>query len=392
MPKPPPSTTPNLPPIAISRPFLGEEEEQAAREALRSGWVGQGPRVAELEDRLKTLLGAPHAVALSSGTAALHLALLALEIGPGDEVVVPASSFIATANVVLMAGARPVLADVDPRTANLDVGDAAQRITSRTRALLVVHQLGLPADLPACLTLCARHDLALVEDAACALGSRHGAEPIGRPHGIMACFSFHPRKVITTGEGGAITTADGKLAERLRLLRNHGAEPTGLPVHRGDALRYPSLGFNARMSDLAAAVGLAQLGRLPVLLARRAALAARYHRLLEGHPALLLPDPAPTRVTPNWQSYQVLLSGECPHAPADLADALAAQGVDTRPGLTAIHREPLYAAANPGLTLPGVERIAARGLMLPLHPGLSDEDVDRVCEALTAALAPAPGG
>lgn len=379
------SHSPDAAPIAISRPSLGREEEEAARDTLRSGWVGQGPRVAAFEERLAAVLEAPHVVAFSSGTSALHLSLLALGIGPGDDVLVPASSFVATANAVLMTGAQPRFADVDPATANLDVEDAARRLTPRTRALLVVHQLGLPADLEACLRLCARHGLSLVEDAACALGSRHGTEPIGRPHGALAAFSFHPRKVITTGEGGAVTTADATLAERLRRLRNHGAESQGVPPHRADAVRYPALGYNARMSDLAAAVGIAQLARLPALLERRAALAARYHARLGSHHALALPRLDPPGVTPSWQSFQLLVAG--PHSPSSLADALAREGIDTRPGLTAIHREPLYATSNAGLSLPGAERIAERGLMLPLHPGLTYDDVDRVSTALLDALA-----
>jgi perosamine synthetase len=361
---------------------MGKEEAEAACQAIRSGWVGQGPRVAEFEARLASLLGAPHAVVLSSGTAALHLALLAMGIGPGDEVLVPASSFIATANAVLMTGARPVFADVNPRTANLDVSDASLRVTPRTRALLVVHQLGLPADLHACRELCNRHGLRLVEDAACALGSRYGSEPIGRPHGLAACFSFHPRKVITTGEGGAVTTADAIVAERIRHLRNHGAEPTGLPPHRGGAIRYPILGYNARMSDLEAAVGLEQLDRLQWLLGKRAALAARYDSRLRGHSALDLPSLNPPGVTPSWQSYQVLLTPECPLSADAVAIALAEAGVDSRPGLTALHLEPLYLETNRGLCLPGAEQIAANGLMLPLHPGLSDSDVDLVCHIL----------
>lgn len=378
------------PRIPISRPSLGAEEERAAAEALRSGWIGQGPRVAAFEAALAQTLGAPEVVVLSSGTAALHLALLALDVGPGDEVVVPASSFVATANAVLMTGARPVFADVDPHTANLDPEDATRRFTPRTRALMVVHQLGLPANLEACLALCESRGIPLVEDAACALGARVGGTPIGRPHGAVACFSFHPRKVITTGEGGAVTTADAGLATRLRALRNHGAEAGPGPAHHGGAVRYPALGYNARLSDLAAAVGIVQLGRLSGLVARRAALAARYHQRLGAQPDLELPELSPPGVTPCWQSYQLLLGPGCALPRDIVADALSLAGIDTRPGLTAIHTEPLYTAGAAPPSLPGTERVAARGLMLPLYPELTEAEVDRVCEVLLGVLSAAP--
>ncbi len=371
-------------PIPITRPTLGPEEQAAVAETLASGWVGQGPRTAAFEQELARLTGAPHAVATSSGTAALHLALLTLGLGPGDEVLVPASSFIATANAVRMVGATPVFADVELGSCNLDPADAAGRITPRTRALLVVHQLGHPADLDACGDLAARHGLALVEDAACALGSRHRGTPVGRPHGALACFSFHPRKVITTGEGGAVTTADPALDARLRQLRNHGAEATGAPAHLPGALRFTALGYNHRMSDLQAAVGIAQLARLDALVARRRALAARYAARLGGHPAWDLPA-APPEAEPNWQSYQLLLAED--HAPpvADVARALDTAGVASRPGLTALHREPLYHHPH-APALPNAERIAAWGLQIPLFPDLTDAQADRVCDALLAAV------
>ncbi len=378
-------------PIPITRPTLGPEEEAAVAEVLRSGWVGQGPRTAAFEARLAEITGAPHALATSSGTTALHLALLALGLGPGDEVVVPASSFIATANAVRMVGAAPVFADVDLATCNLDPADATQRIGPRTRALLVAHQLGHPADLDGCRDLCAAHGLRLVEDAACALGSRYGDAPVGRPHGDVACFSFHPRKVLTTGEGGALTTADPALDDRLRRLRNHGAVATGQPAHAPGSVVYPDLGYNFRLSDLQAAVGLVQLDRLEALVARRQALAALYTERLRDHPALALPAPRPNTES-NWQSYQVLLTDACAGSPREVADALAHQGIATRSGLTAIHREPLYLAADAtGPALPHAERIAARGLFIPLFPDLSDAQAHRVCDALLEATGPPVG-
>lgn len=367
--------------IPITRPWLGDAEAQAISAALEDRWVGQGPRVASFERRLAARVGADQAVAVSSGTAALHLALVAARIGPGDEVILPALSFIATANAVRMVGAEVAFADVDPATGNLDPADAARRITDRTRALLVVHQLGLPADLDRLGDLARQHGLLLIEDAACALGSRWRGVPIGQPHGDLACFSFHPRKVITTGEGGAVTARTPALAETLRRLRNHGAEAA--PEAPG-GVRYRELGYNYRMSDLHAAVGLAQLDRLDEILARRTALARQYDGRLQGDPRLLTP-PVPAKATPNYQSYHVTLTEDAGLDAAEVVARLAAHGISARGGLTAIHREPAYAAhaADP---LPHTESLSRRGLFLPIYPELGDQDVTRVCDALLSAL------
>lgn len=374
------SAAPGPEPIPIARPWLGPEEEEALTAALRTRWVGQGPRVADFETRLAARLGAPHAVAVSSGTAALHLGLLAADLGPGHEVIVPGLSFIATANAVRMTGAEPIFADVDPETYNLDPADAAQRITPATRAILVVHQLGLPADLGALGRLTRKHNLLLLEDAACALGSRLGSDPIGRPHGALCCFSFHPRKVITTGEGGAVTTADDVLAARVRQLRNHGAAngPDGAAEPS-----YVELGYNYRLSDLHAAVGLIQLDRLDEILARRRALAALYDARLGRHPGIQIPH-VPDGCTPNYQSY-MLVVGDA-HDPQALAETLASQGIATRSGLTAMHLEPAFADRRPAPALPHCERLSRRGLFLPLYPELTEEQAARVCDALLRAL------
>ena len=367
--------------IPISRPWLGDAEAEAAALAVRSGWVGQGPRVETFESSLADCLGAPHVVAVSSGTTALHLALLVAGIDPEAEVIVPALSFIASANAVRMCGARVVFADVDPWTGNLDAQSAAARVTDRTRAILVVHQLGLPADLDALAELATRHDLTLLEDAACALGSRYRGLPIGRPHSALCCFSFHPRKVITTGEGGAITLKDPHQAEQLRQLRNHGAVPA--PSSAG--VTYPGLGYNYRMSDIHAAVGLAQLERLDEMLAERQAIAEHYDRRLGDHPGVQLPA-RPAWATPNYQSYQVVLDPTLDASPASVGDALAAQSIATRTGLTALHLEPAYAGDTP-ISLPNTERLSRRGLFLPIYPGLTRTQQTRVCDALLAALA-----
>lgn len=366
--------------IPIARPTLGPSEERAVVETLRSGWVGQGPATARFEEGLRDVTGAREAVATSSGTAALHLSLLAAGIGQGAEVLVPASSFVATANAVRLAGARPVFVDVDLRTFNMDPEDTPRRITPATRAVLVAHQLGTPADLSAFEELCAERGLLLIEDAACALGSEWRGEAIGKPHGVAAVFSFHPRKVITTGEGGAITTASQELAERLRRLRNHGANVAG------GQITFPELGYNYRMDDLSGAVGCAQLERLPELLRRRAHLASVYLAAFRGVEALVLPA-VPAGATSNWQAFQLLLSDACPLSPREVGERLGEQGIATRPGLTALHRLPLYRGRH-GEPLPRAERIEDRGLFLPLYPGMTDAQANRVAEALLEVVRP----
>jgi perosamine synthetase len=363
---------PGRPALPIARPTLGDAEAAAVAEVLASGWVGQGPRVAALEARLAAFLGAPEVVVVSSGTAALHLALLALGVGPGDEVIVPSLSFVATANAVRHAVATPVFAEVEADTLNLDPADVARRITARTRVIMVVHQLGYPADLPALLALAHAHGLPLLEDAACALGSTLDGVPLGRPHGVAACFSFHPRKVITTGEGGAVTTADPALAEAVRRLRNHGASPAP------GGVAYDALGYNFRMSDLQAAVGGVQMDRLAALVARRRALAARYDARIGSLPGIALPRVIAGGEA-SFQSYHLRVTPECPRTVAEIATHLGREGIATRPGLTAIHREPLYARDD--LRLPATEALSREGLFLPLYPDLGEDDVDRVCDA-----------
>ena len=268
-------------------PVLEKAEAEAAHQAVLSGWVSQGPQVAAFEREFAELMGAAHACAVSNCTTALHLALLAIGVGPGDEVITASHSFIATANAIRYCGATPVFVDIDPATYNLDPRMADEAVTGRTRAILAVHQMGMPCDLPALMAVASRHNIALIEDAACAVGSQirvNGKwEPIGKPHGQIACFSFHPRKVITTGEGGMLTTSDPEFDHKFRLCRQHGMSVPDTVRHGSPQVifeEYLDVGFNYRMTDIQAAVGRKQLERLPELVSRRRALAARYAELL----------------------------------------------------------------------------------------------------------------
>jgi dTDP-4-amino-4,6-dideoxygalactose transaminase len=373
--------------IPLTRPVFGVEEEKLLLETLRSGWVTQGPRVEEFEARFAEAVGAQHAVAVSSGTTALFLSLHALGIGPGDEVVVPSLTFIASANAVLHAGATPVLVDVEPRSFNLDPAALEAAVTPRTRALLPVHQLGQPADLDAIGAVAARHGLALVEDAACAVGARHRGRPVGSSAHV-ACFSFHPRKVLVTGEGGMITTPDAALAARLRRLRHQGMGVSDLERHRAASAvveSYPEIGYNFRLSDLQAAVGIAQVARLEALVEARRACAARYDRAFAGWPELEL-RACPEWARPNHQSYILSLRGAGRAERNRLLDALLARGVASRRGLMAVHREAPYRDARRAGDLAESERADAQSFLLPIFPGLAADDQDYVVEQLAAAL------
>jgi dTDP-4-amino-4,6-dideoxygalactose transaminase len=355
---------------------------------VRSGWVLQGPEVAAFERELAAAVGAAHAVAVSSGTAALELALRVLGIGAGDEVVTVSHSFIATANAVLAVGARPVFVDVEPDTLGMDPARLTAALGPRTRAVLCVHQLGLPCDLAG--VLAAARDLPVIEDAACALGSEIFLDGrwqrIGAPHGRLATFSFHPRKVITTGDGGMITTADSALAERLRLLRNHGMSLSPELRDRDPTARESFIepAYNARMTDLAAAVGRPQLARLDRTVVERRRLAATFSAALADHPVLAPPMPR-TQARPNWQSYPAFVKPTSPLDAEAIMRQLTERGIACRGGVTNAHQEPAYDRGNwTGGPLPVSERLRETTILLPLFHGMTAEEETLVLDALAA--------
>ncbi len=355
--------------IPITRPDLGEEEERAAVRVLRSGWIMQGPEVAAFEADFAAAVGAPHAVAVSNGTAAIELALRLAGVRPGDEVVTVSHSFPATANAVVAVGAAPVFVDVEETTFGLDPRLIAGATTPRTRAILCVHQIGFPCDIEGILA--AAGALPVIEDAACALGTevRLGGtwQRIGRPHGAIATFSFHPRKVVTTGDGGMLTMADAGLAARARLLRNHAMA--------GERFLEPA--YNLRLTDIQAAIGRAQLGRLDAILAERRRLAARFAAVLADHP-LLAPHRPRDDARPNWQSFPAHLKAGV--SQDDVRARLERAGVATRRGVSNAHQEPAYPGRPP---LPVSERLRDRIVLLPLFHGMTPAEE----AAMVAALA-----
>jgi dTDP-4-amino-4,6-dideoxygalactose transaminase len=376
--------------IPVMRPLLGEEEAAAAAEAVRSGWVAQGPRVARFEAAFATRVGAAHGVAVSSCTTGLHAGLHLFGVRPGDEVVVPSFSFIATANAVRYCGAQPVFADVEAATGNLTAATVEPVLTERTRAVIVVDQGGVPADVDPIRALCAPRGVALLEDAACAVGSTYRGRSVGAGT-ALAAWSFHPRKLVTTGEGGMLTTDDPARATRLRRLREHGMSVSASDRHATGQVapeEYLETGFNFRMTDVQAAIGLVQLSRLDGMVARRRELAARYQEALADVPGLrTVRDPA--WGTTNYQSFWVLLPDDAPISRNDLLGVLAAAGISARRGIMAAHLEPAY-AGHPHQPLPTTEYLTARSLILPLYHDLAPSEQDQVVDAVRTALLGVP--
>jgi perosamine synthetase len=353
-------------PIRLAWPDVGVEEARAVAEVLETGHLTMGPKVEEFEAELARACEVEHCVVVSSGTAALHAALLALEIGPGDEVIVPAYTFPASANVVVLAGATVRLVDVDPRTMNLDVERVADAVTPKTRAVISVHLFGRPLDWESLEAAVPEH-VSLIEDAAGALGARQQRRLCGSL-GIAGCLSFHPRKIVTTGEGGAVTTNDAAIAEAVRRIRHHGIEP-----HGEFEISTPST--NYRLSDVLCAIGISQVHRLRDLLAERARIAAAYSARLDG----VVQTPAADEGDQHgWQAYVVQLEER-----DRVLQALGERGIEAQIGTYALHRLSAYSEQGP---FPGADECFARALALPFHTRLTEGEIDRVADAVRTAV------
>lgn len=373
--------------IPITKPNFSEEEEKAVIDVIKSGWVSQGPKVMEFEEAFSEYVGSSFAVATTSCTTALFLALKVAGISEGDEVICPSFSFIATANSIMHAGAIPRFVDIDPSTYNIDVSSIKKAIRKNTRAIMPVHQAGLPCDMDEINKIAVKYNLVVIEDAACAIGSEYKGKRIGSGNNL-ACFSFHPRKILVTGEGGMITTNNVRYSKRLRRLRHHGMSVSDLERHKSKKVifeKYIELGYNFRMTDIQAAIGIIQLHKLNKSLNKRRRLAKRYNELLKDIECIQVPC-VPDYASFNYQSYMIRLKGDNPRSRDKIIEKLLKQGISTRRGVISIHREPLYRKMFGRINLPETEKATDSTMILPLYPTMNKLEQGSIITKLKDAI------
>jgi perosamine synthetase len=373
--------------IPITKPYFDQAEEQAAALAIRSGWVVQGPRVMEFEKRVADYVGAKYALATSNCTTALHLALVALGIGAGDEVLVPSYSFIASANSILHAGATPVFVDIDARTYNLDPNLLQEKITPRTKAIMPVHQIGLAADLDTIHQIADKHHLVVIEDAATIIGGTYKDKKIGA-HSAAVCFSFHPRKAITTGEGGMVTTNDPEIAQQIEMLRSHGANISDYVRHGADKVvieEYPVLGYNYRLTDIQGAIGVEQMKKLDWILQRRLEIGERYNQAFADLEFIETPY-EPPYAKHTYQSYCLRVAHNSPKMRDEIMTEMQAAGIATRRGVMATHLEPFYVNKYGRVSLPITEQATRDTILLPIYAQMTEQEQETVITTLRRAL------
>lgn len=369
--------------IPVAKPFLDRDDAQNAYDTILTGWVTQGPRVQEFEEKFAQYVGSKYAVAMSNCTTALHLAMVVAGVSAGDEVICPSMSYVASANSIRYVGAKVVFAEVNPVTYNLDIEDVRKKITPNTKAILLVHQIGLPADIDVFKKLCEEKNLILIEDAACAAGSEYKGKKIGS-HSDLVCFSFHPRKVITTGDGGMIATSNEAYRDRLKILRQHGMSVNDRIRHESTKIIFEDhieVGYNYRMTDIQAAVGIKQLEKLDMLVSERRKIAHQYNEAFQEISSIRIPVEEEGYFT-NYQSYVIFLKPECKISRNNLMQNLLDKGIATRRGVVTTHRETAYKKYVNGLSLPISEDASDRSIVIPLYYPMPQEEIDYVIDSI----------